>query len=574
MDLQITEFNDRCNELPQEMEGSQENRHEDTKATPTNRKMCKCPKKQKEKKLSDTEMLDHLKTKENLKIATIQLKNQDQKIIELQSQIMLLKGKIKHIESDLCQENSNHQKTKEVLSKIKQQKKAQEEKNIKIQLEMKQLKKKLKSPENASANKEIRETLESLDFNVSQRCSEKERSTELADSSELQTANKELKLQLQQQQLLTNCLKNDYEKEKAAHQKTKEEVESIKIQKQNMEKKCVQHLTQIMQSKVKSNHLERDLSFEKAEHQKTKEELENVKQQKRKLYNKIKIVMKIFNRKIKHLENDLHLEESAHQKTKQALEAAESERVAKTNKSDFNHAKTKGTSKKGHLIKSGSSVDLEKTTKALQLQLKRRKSLENRLKDNYEKEKAAHQNTKEELEQTNCQFTEMTEKCKKFKEDLLSCMSLFNEPKLLQEAITDLKKKYLEGDENVNMNNTFVEKYKLHIRNLKSKVKHCTTLLEASQNTNMRLEEKLSNVDSIYAKREQGYIKMLNEHIINEHHLSTTVKNHLERCQKPALEKAVSWVKKKILQNPTDTNHNEEQPILYPLDWRLSDDDL
>lgn len=573
MDEQITEFKDHCNELSQEMEvkNSQENRHEETKATSTNRKKCTCPKKQKE-------TLDHLKTKEELQIAVIQLKNQGQKLIELQSQLMFFKGKLKHTERDLCMENSNHQKTKEMLTKIKQQKKAQEEKNIKIQLEMKQLKKKLNPPEKDSANTETRMTLESLDFNLP-RCSEKEHSTEipLVDSLELQTANEELKLQLQQQQELTNCLKNDCEKQKAAHGKTKEELENIKIQKQHLEKKCIQHLTQIMQSKVKSNQLERDLSIEKAEHQKTKEELENVKQQKGKLYKKVKFVMKIFNRKIKGLENDLHLEESAHQKTKEALEAAESKRVTMKNKSGFNHTKKKGTSKKEHSIKSDSSVDLEKTTKALKLQLRQRKSLENHLKDNYEKEKAAHQNTKEELEQTNCQFKEMAEKCTEFKEDLLGCLSLFNEPKLLQEAIVALKQKYLEGDEKVNMNDVFAENYKRQIRNLKTKMKHCTTLLEASQNTNVRLEEKLSNVDSVYAKREQQYIQMINEHILKEHQLSTTLANYTAKCKKPALQKAVSWVKKKILQNRTNTNHEEEPPILYPLDWRLpgiTDDDL
>ncbi|CAF96938.1 unnamed protein product [Tetraodon nigroviridis] len=305
--------------------------------------------------------------------------------------------------------------------------------------------------------------------------------------------------------------------------------------------------------------------MEKSAHKKTKEDLENVKNQRRTQDEKntqIQNTLKQLNEKIKSLENEFHLEKSAHQKTKEALEAAKSQERAARNRLQF-FQKKKPTEKE-HPVEihlPDSTKALETTTEDLRVQLRQAKADKRCFKDNYKKEKAAHQNTKEELEQANCQMESLAEKCgrlrqqlqnnkQKVKEDLLTCVSVMSEPNLLREAVVALKKHYLDEDEQVNLTDICEEKYKLEISDLRAKIENCAALLDASLNTNIGLEEKLSNVDNVYAKKERNYVKLINTYVVKAHSLQTKLSTHISKCKKPVQQRLCSWFNKAVLRKP------------------------
>lgn len=376
------------------------------------------------------------------------------------------------------------------------------------------------------------------------------------------------------------------------HFKLKEALENAKIQIKKQDEKTAQIQSQLKQLKRKIKCLKSNYQKEKSAHKKTKEVLENVKTQKRTQFEeniKIQNALKQLKEKIKCLENEFHMEKSEHQKTKEALEAAQSQERAMANKLQD---KKKKPAEKEHPMQIHLDVStkvLETTIEELRVQLQQKKADKRCLKDKHEKETAAHRNTKEELEQANYQMKGLAEKCeglrqqlqnneRKVKEDLIACMSLISEPKLLQEAVVALKNHYLDEGEHVNLTDICEEKYKLEISDLKTKIKNCTALLEASLNTKTKLEEKLSNVDNVYALREQKYVKLINVHIVLVQCLEKKLRNHISKCQSPVQEKFYSWFNENVLGNPADVIYNNKRPLnLFPHDWRLPgipDEDL
>lgn len=379
------------------------------------------------------------------------------------------------------------------------------------------------------------------------------------------------------------------------HLKTKEALENAKIQMKKQDEKMAHIQSQLKQVKGKIKCLENDYHVEKSAHQKTKEALENAKNQRRTQDEKnvqIQNTIKQLKEKIKSLENEFHMEKSEHQKTKEALEAAKSQGRAMMNKLNFNHDKKKKTAEKEHLMETHldhSKKVLETAIEELRVQLRETKADNCCLKDNYEKEKAGHQNTKDELQQANDQMKGLADKCEglrqqlqnneeKVKEDLLICMSVISEPNLLREAVVALKKHYLDDDEHVNLTDICEEKYKLEISDLKTKIENCAALLEASLDTKTKLEEKLSNVDNVYALREQKYVKLINMHIVLVQCLAKKLRNHISKCKNPAQEKVCSWFNKNVLRNLADMICDNRRPLsLFPHDWRLPgipDEDL
>lgn len=121
------------------------------------------------------------------------------------------------------------------------------------------------------------------------------------------------------------------------------------------------------------------------------------------------------------------------------------------------------------------------------------------------------------------------------------------------------------------------EKYKLVISDLKTKIENCTALLEASLNTKTKLEEKLSNLDNVYALREEKYVKLINVHIVLVQCLEKKLRNHISKCKNPVQE-ICSWFNKNVLRNAADRISDNKGPLnLFPHDWRLPgipDEDL
>lgn len=378
------------------------------------------------------------------------------------------------------------------------------------------------------------------------------------------------------------------------HIKTKEALENAKIQMKKQDEKTAHIQNQLKQLKGKIKDLESNYQMEKSAHQKTKEVLENAKNQKRTQDEKNvqnQNTVKQLKEKIKCLENEFHMEKSAHKKTKEALQAAQSPESTVTDKPNFHQDKKKRPTEKEHPMENpldDSHKVLERTIEELRAQLLQKKADKHCLRDNYEKEKAAHQSTKEELEQVNYRIKSLAEECeglrhqlqnneKTLKEDLLACVSVISEPNLLREAVVALKNHYVDNDERVNWTDICEEKYKLEISDLKIKIENCAALLEASLNTKTKLEEKLSNVDNVYALREQKYVKLINMHIVLVQCLDKKMRNHFSKYKNPVQEKVCSWFTKNIPGNLADMIYDKKPPNLFPHDWRLPgipDEDL
>lgn len=512
-----------------------------------------------------------------------------EKLTETQSELKQAKEIIKSLESASELESTTHRKTEEELEKTRSQITKQSKKLNQVQIQLKQSKERVKFLEEESemeklALAETKETLENAKVQI------KEEDEGQTDDQVMQLKEK------------IKCLENNYRLEKSAHQKTSEDLEKAKIQVKAQDDRNIQIEVQLMESKKTIKCLESYFRNEKSAHEKTKELLEKSNHQNKAQDENTRMQMTINQLMMDRSESDASADVSAHKKTKEALE------VAKGQGWPMAEGKKKRASEKEiHL--SEPSVELKGVTEELQVQLQRTRTENSSLKDNYEKEKAARQNIKEELEQANYRIKVLTEKCegrrakeacltkleervqqlqetedqlneqvirlqnslKRFREDLLACTFVIDEPKLLQEAVAALKARHL-NDDDVNINEILEDKYKLEMDDLRTKIENCAALLDASLNTNSRLEEKLSAVDDVYAKREQNYVKLINKYVVRAHSLQTQLSTRISKCEKPVQQRVCSWFKKKVLRNPTDASpEHENPPDLYPDDWRLPD---
>lgn len=452
--------------------------------------------------------------------------------------------------------------------------------------------------------KQSKERIEHLEYE-----SEVEKSTLQKTKEELERAKLQIKIEEEKSSQSNNrvsqikemlvALETDYHMEKSAHQKTKEELEKAKLHnKMNNDENIPIHI-QLRESREIIRCLEADFHAEKSKHEKTREVLHSIKAQNRAHSKKniqSQIDMKQLKEKIEHLENNLCTEKSAHLKTREVLEAIKSDsRVTEISVSK----KTLGKERPYYL---------DTTVEELHAQLQQAISEKSCLEEIYEREKAAHQDTKEELEEAKAQIKVLNDKCKgrrmedasvvrlehkvrhlqakeddlkdhmmhqqnnlkRLREDLLSCTSVIGDPMQLQEAIIALKARYFSNADDANESDILEKKYQCEMSDLRTKIENCTALLEASLNAKVSLEEKLSNVDTVYAEREEEYVRLINMYIVEGHNFKTKLNNHISKCKKPVPMKVRSWIKKKILQMPSEKPHDIEEPLhLYPDDWRL-----
>lgn len=380
------------------------------------------------------------------------------------------------------------------------------------------------------------------------------------------------------------CLENQYRLERSAHQKTSEDLEQAQVRVREQDEKNAQIQVQLAESRKTAKCLESHLLNEKAAHEQTRELLERDNRQNKARDDR---------NKLKDKRDRPESEAPAHKKKSPGWPMTLKKRAAE-----------KEMSAESHL--SDSSKELKSVVEELRDQLQHTKSERSSLKDSYEKEKAAHQSTKEALEQANYQIKVLTEKSegrwvkntsatklearvqqlqdkeqrlkeqvfqlqsslKRFREDLLACASVMDEPKSLREAVMALKMRHLNDDAEADVDNIFEENYKLEINDLRTKIENCAALLDASLKSNTRLEEKLSGVDRVYAKRERDYVKLINKYVIKAHALQT--KASAPKCNKPLQQRLRSWFKQNVLRNPPDASDDPEKPPdLYPDDWRL-----
>lgn len=516
----------------------------------------------------------------------------EEKLTETQSELKQAKEIIKSLESASELENTTHRKKEEELEKTKSQITKLTDKLKQIQMQLKKSNERIKflEEENEMEKTALTKTRESLENAKVQIITEDESQT---DGQVMQLKEK------------IKCLENIYHLEKSAHQKTSEDLEKARIQVKVQDENNIQIQVQLTESNKTINCLESYFYNEKSAHEKTKELLEKANRPKKAQDEKnTHNTTKNSKEKMDRSESDASADILAHKKTK----VQEASKI-------HGWLMTEGKKKRAseweiHL--SDSSKELNSVIEELQVQLQHTKTENSSLKDDYEKEKAAHQNTKEALEQANYQIKVLSEKCegrrvkdasltkleervrrlqekegqlmeqviqqqtslKRFREDLLACTSVIDEPKLLQEAVAALKMRHLNDDVvvDVNINDIVEEKYQLEMDDLRTKIENCAALLDASLSTNSRLEEKLSNVDDVYAKRERNYVELINKYVLKAHSLQTQLATQLSKCKKPVRQRVCSWFKKKLLRSPTDASAEDEEPSeLYPEDWRLPD---
>lgn len=461
-----------------------------------------------------------------------------EKLSETQSELMQAKEIIKSLSNANNLENVTHRKTQEELEESRSQITKLSDKLSLAQLELKESKERITHLEHEievekSTHRKTKDELENVKLQIK---------TEDEKSSQTKSQVAQLKARLA-------ALETDYHMEKSTDQKTKEELEIKKLHhKTHNDKNNPIHI-QLSESREMIKCLENDLHFEKSEHGKTKEVLEKAKDQNReqdKINIQNQIEMKQLKKKIKHLENDLRTEKSAHLKTREVLEASKCHGTV-TDISISNQAKNKKTFGKEQ------PNHLAATIEEFHAQLQQTISEKSCLKDSYEREKAAHQDTKEELEEAKAQIKVLSDKCER--------------RRMKDTSVTN---RYISSTDDVNESDIFQKMYKREMSDLRTKIENCTAFLEASLNEKLKLEEKLSNVDTVYAKREENYVKLINMYIVEAHNLKTNLKKHISKCNKPLQKKVRSWINKNILRKPSDTPHNiEEPPHLYPDDWRL-----
>lgn len=235
---------------------------------------CKLRKKKETAKSShkDSDLLVHLKTKVALENAKIQIKNQNEKILIIQTMLRHLKEKVKSFQNKVHTEESAHLKTREALENALNQKRAQEEKNIQIQNQLRHLRERIKQiqkdlhleklghqktkEELLMAKSQGRTTATKLNCNQPKKKKTPEREhvmeIPLVDSSkELETAIEALKVQLQQTKTEKRCLKENYKEERATHQVTKEQLERANNQIKGLSETCEEMRNQLMDTEKK-----------------------------------------------------------------------------------------------------------------------------------------------------------------------------------------------------------------------------------------------------------------------------------------------------------------------------------
>lgn len=160
----------------------------------------------------------------------------------------------------------------------------------------------------------------------------------------------------------------------------------------------------------------------------------------------------------------------------------------------------------------------------------------------------------------------------RLKEDLQACISVIDEPKKLRSRLIVLKKRYLESDGRVQMDEETKVAFQLRVKFLKDKIGCCDRIHQNKcselRMMHVRLEKSFEHLDDT----RRFFIKLLNEKIQEVHELKKELKEtnmQLKKATKPAQKKVSSWINKKVLQAaPAGLELAEESPSLYPDTWQ------
>lgn len=164
---------------------------------------------------------------------------------------------------------------------------------------------------------------------------------------------------------------------------------------------------------------------------------------------------------------------------------------------------------------------------------------------------------------------------KHFMADLETCVSVINEPKQLKQRVIELKKRHMDNNMTVQVEETTEAMYKFQIECLQKRLQHAASIEQTKANHIKRLEDRLSEVNRIIIQKENKYTSLLNDEILKVHTLQKQLRqttHQLQRATKSVPKK--SWISKE--DRPVAPEPAEDPPQLYSCDWKTLDfaDDL
>ncbi|MGL4897087.1 MAG: hypothetical protein ACRC31_01470 [Cetobacterium sp.] len=160
----------------------------------------------------------------------------------------------------------------------------------------------------------------------------------------------------------------------------------------------------------------------------------------------------------------------------------------------------------------------------------------------------------------------------RFKADL-EALSMITETKKLNSRIITLKRRYIDDNEQVGMNECTEAAYQQQVVFLKKSLDCCLRAQQNNSRSVKREKEYLENKAEHLDKTTSYYIRLLNEKIVEVQNLKKELKDtnlQLQKATKPAQERVRSWINKKVRSRIAQVAPEvaEETPSLYPDDWQ------
>lgn len=160
----------------------------------------------------------------------------------------------------------------------------------------------------------------------------------------------------------------------------------------------------------------------------------------------------------------------------------------------------------------------------------------------------------------------------RFKEDLQACISVIGDPNTFRKRIICLKRRYIDGDEMVQMDAETREVLLGQIENLKNKISSSERIQQNYRNELRRAHEQIEKAAERFDQTRNHFIKLVNDKTVELHRLKKDLEQttlQLLKAKKPAQHKVRSWINKKVFRNAKPGQQlAEEPPSLYSEDWQ------
>lgn len=161
------------------------------------------------------------------------------------------------------------------------------------------------------------------------------------------------------------------------------------------------------------------------------------------------------------------------------------------------------------------------------------------------------------------QKQELQNNQKHFMEDIQTCITVINEPKQLKQNVIELKRRHIENNRTVQLDENSAERYKFQVDCLQKKLQHAASIEQTKTNHIKRLEDRLSTATRTMMQKENNYTSVLNAEIVKVHKVQqqlTQTTLQLQKAKKSMPKKMQSWISKKALGNQRVAPEPEDNP--------------